>query len=252
MILHKLCQIPKSSQKKVAFGFSDGSRNFRKLLSVSCEVRVFARVWLYQMSGSKSLIFSRFTSSAVIKSPKFSARSTASPVRFLQRALVTLVLLRTSQFRSFWKWVEETMFLRWSESGSREVPAGVHRDADIPHWILCEVLQPIWEIAQLCPCTGSVSLQSAVHFLESRNWSPNTGPSVRRRRVVDGLDVDSSVSCVTDARDVLAENRSIIMGLRSIQSFLCCIGFSALLQSVFWPRAQSWEYPWSSQSFPLR
>ena len=30
--------------------------------------------------------------SAVIKSPKFSARSTASPLRFLQGALVTLVL----------------------------------------------------------------------------------------------------------------------------------------------------------------
>ena len=41
--------------------------------------------------------------SAVIKSPNFPARSTASPVRFLQGTLVILVRLQTLQFRSFGK-----------------------------------------------------------------------------------------------------------------------------------------------------
>ena len=35
--------------------------------------------------------------------PNFSARSTTSPVRLLQRALVILVLKQTLQFRSFGK-----------------------------------------------------------------------------------------------------------------------------------------------------
>ena len=41
--------------------------------------------------------------SAVIKSPIFSARSTASPLRLLHDALVILVLWQISQFRSFGK-----------------------------------------------------------------------------------------------------------------------------------------------------
>ena len=75
----------------MTFGFSDGSRNYRKLLSVSGEVfgfhtRVIASIeWL-------NLVPRLRIGSAVIKSPKFSARSTASPLRFLQGALVTLVL----------------------------------------------------------------------------------------------------------------------------------------------------------------
>ena len=43
--------------------------------------------------------------SAVIKSPKMSARSVALPVRLLQRAIVILVLKQISQFQSFGKWV---------------------------------------------------------------------------------------------------------------------------------------------------
>ena len=40
IILHRICQIPMNC-KKMTFGFSDGSRNFRKLLSVSGEFFVF-------------------------------------------------------------------------------------------------------------------------------------------------------------------------------------------------------------------
>ena len=43
--------------------------------------------------------------SAVIKSPKFSARGTAPPLRHLHGALVILVLWQISQFRSSGKWV---------------------------------------------------------------------------------------------------------------------------------------------------
>ena len=102
--------------QEMTFGLSDGSWNFRKLLSVSWEVFVLhgydfmhwvakscteiAYRWLFPESppSLKTLW------SAVIKSSNFSARSTASPVRFLRRALVILVRLRTSQFWSLGKW----------------------------------------------------------------------------------------------------------------------------------------------------
>ena len=64
--------------------------------------------------------------SAVVNSPKFSARGTASPVRLL----VILVLLQISQIRSFGMWVLvlcflATTFVGRSESESWEVFAGV-------------------------------------------------------------------------------------------------------------------------------
>ena len=43
--------------------------------------------------------------SAVIKSPKFAAQGTASPLRLLHGALAILVRLQISQFRSAWRWV---------------------------------------------------------------------------------------------------------------------------------------------------
>ena len=97
---------------QMTLGFPDGSRNFRKLLSVSWEVFVLhgydcmhwvaksctkiAYRWLFPESppSLKTLW------SAVVKSSNFSARCTDSPVRFLRRALVILVRLRTSQFWS--------------------------------------------------------------------------------------------------------------------------------------------------------
>ena len=66
--------------------------------------------------------------SAVIKSPKFSARGTTVPVRFLEGALVILVRKHTSQFRSFGKWVKircflDATFVARSESESWEMLA---------------------------------------------------------------------------------------------------------------------------------
>ena len=48
--------------------------------------------------------------SAVVKSPKLSARGTASPLRLLHGALVILVRLQISQFRSLGKWIYNCVF----------------------------------------------------------------------------------------------------------------------------------------------
>ena len=93
-------------------GFWKGGKNAGWLLCVSCEVfdlhgydwihwvakscTTTAYQWLFRDS-QPSL---RTLWSAVIKSPKFSARSTAPPMRLLHGALVILVLWQISQFRS--------------------------------------------------------------------------------------------------------------------------------------------------------
>ena len=65
--------------------------------------------------------------SAVIKSPKISARGTAPPLRLLHGALVILVRLQISQFRSLGKWVytlclprSSRLFVVGSKDGSWE------------------------------------------------------------------------------------------------------------------------------------
>ena len=101
----------------MTLGFLFGSQNFCKLLCVSCEVFVLhgydwihwvakfctttAYRWLFRDSHPSL----RTLWSAVIKSPKISARGTTLPIRLLHGALVILVLWQISQFRSFGKWV---------------------------------------------------------------------------------------------------------------------------------------------------
>ena len=101
----------------MTLGFLIGSKNSCKLLCVSWEVFVLhgydcihwvaksctmtAYRWLFR----DSQLSLRTLWSAVIKSPKFSARSTAPPMRLLHGALVILVLWQISQFRSLGKWV---------------------------------------------------------------------------------------------------------------------------------------------------
>ena len=83
----------------MTLGFLSSSRNFCKLLWVSCEVLFLHGYALDPLSGQIlhhdciSMIVSRFAivalrtlSSAVIKSPKFTARGTASPLRLLHGA----------------------------------------------------------------------------------------------------------------------------------------------------------------------
>ena len=91
---------------------------------------------------------------------------------------------------------------------SREVLAGVSLDADTTSCIIFSVQNPPTSLGNSATgffCTGSVSLLSPVHCSESRNWSPSNGLLVLRRRVVAGLDVESSVeSCGNDVGDVFA------------------------------------------------
>ena len=101
----------------MTFGFLSGSRNFCKLLWVSCEVLfLHGYAWIHWVARSctttayrwlfrDSQLSLRTLWSAVIKSPKLSARGTASPLRLLHGALVILVRLQISQFRSLGKWV---------------------------------------------------------------------------------------------------------------------------------------------------
>ena len=101
----------------MTLGFLSSFRNFCKLLWGSCEV-LFSHgyAWIHRVAKSctttayrwlfrASQLSMRTLWSAVIKSPKFSARSTAPPLRLLHGALVILVLLQISQLRSLGKWV---------------------------------------------------------------------------------------------------------------------------------------------------
>ena len=101
----------------MTFGFLSGSRNFCKFFWVSCEVLfLHGYAWIHRVTRSCTTTANRWLLrdsqlslrtlwSAVIKSPKFTARGTVPPLRLLHGALVILVRLQISQFRSLGKWV---------------------------------------------------------------------------------------------------------------------------------------------------
>ena len=98
----------------MTLGFFSGSRNFCYLLWVSFEVWVLhGYAWIHWVAWSCTTTSYRWLFrlslrtlwSAVIKSPKFAARGTASPLRLLHGALVILARLQISQFRSSGNWV---------------------------------------------------------------------------------------------------------------------------------------------------
>ena len=98
--------LPNSKELSVLMtsGFLSGSRNFCKLLWIHWVARsctTTACRWLFR----DSQLSLRTLWSAVIMSTNFSARGTASPLRLLHGALVILVCLQISQFRSLGKWV---------------------------------------------------------------------------------------------------------------------------------------------------
>ena len=98
----------------------------------------------------------------------------------------------------------DTTFLESSESDSRELLAGLSRDANTPSSTRFSVKSSnhSGKSRNGSPCTGSVSFFLFLVSVESRNWSPSTGLLGLRRRIVAGLDVESSVeSC---SNDVLA------------------------------------------------
>ena len=103
--------------------------------------------WLFR----DSQLSLRTSWSAVIKSPKFSARGTAPPLRVLHGALVNLVLWQISQFRSLGKWVLTLLFTQIHTSRRRRLQrwfirrTGVWVSAfrnSVIHEIFSEFLQP--------------------------------------------------------------------------------------------------------------
>ena len=122
--------LPNSKELRVwmTCGLTIGSRNFRKLCSVSWEVFVLhgydwihgvarsctttAYRWLFRDSHSSL----RTLWPAVIKSTNFSVRGAGFPVRLLQGALVILVILQTSQCRSFGKCAKVLCLPTWGRS----------------------------------------------------------------------------------------------------------------------------------------
>ena len=110
--LHMLSQIPSSSLKIQLSVCAIAPR----ILTNFSPSRVKTSVYTDNMNPLSSKILHRRLSldsypslktlwSAVVKSPNFSARGGASPVRLLHGPLVILILKQTSQFRSFGKWV---------------------------------------------------------------------------------------------------------------------------------------------------
>ena len=122
----------------MTYGLLDGSKNFCKLLSVSREASLLhGHDWIQWVVKSctatayRWLFFVFYFSHWVLcdlllpSHPKFSARGTTSPVRFLHGALVILVLWRILQFWSFGKcvqklWLPNTTRLCRSREGSWE------------------------------------------------------------------------------------------------------------------------------------
>ena len=161
----------------MTLGFLSGSRNFCKLQASCSAPRTFAssfrfpEKFLFCTDTTGSIVWPslaprlhidacfrdsqpslRTLWSAVIKSPKFSARSTTLPIRLLHGALVILVLWQISQFRSFGNWVStlcspKSTPLIGSEDGSWEELAceSVFRNSFI-HKILSDFLQPLWYV----------------------------------------------------------------------------------------------------------
>ena len=90
----------------MTLGFLSGSRNCASFSGFLGFCFLHRYDWIaYQWLFWDSQMSFRTLWSAVIKSPKFSAPGTASPLRLLHGALVILVRLEISQFRSLGKWV---------------------------------------------------------------------------------------------------------------------------------------------------
>ena len=135
IILHKTLPNSKELSVWMTLGFLFGSKNFFKLLCVSWKVCVLHGYdWIHWVVKSCTSIAYRWLFrdsqhslrtlwSALIKSPKFSARNTTLPIRLLHGALVILVHWQISQFRSFGKWVYTLCLLKSALLvGSKDYP----------------------------------------------------------------------------------------------------------------------------------
>ena len=128
----------------------------------------------------------------------------------MQEALVILVLLHTSQFRSFGQGVKYCacripLVLKVSESESREVLLGLFRVAEAPSSTGFSVT-PSNHSGRPCdriPSAGSMSSFLSSVRSESCNWSPQC--STACARMLDlGVEPSAVKSCGDDVGDVLA------------------------------------------------
>ena len=222
MTLHRICQIPGEIVcVSLTLGLSHGSRNFCKLHSVSWEVFVLhwyhcvlwvaksctktAHLWLVRDSPSSL----RTLWSAVIRSPNFSARGTASPARFLQGALVILFLSQISQFLSFGKWVLVQCFLDTtlvgrSESESWEVFAGRPSLLALLYlrdflWTPLTILGDLaidYSLLDCCPCFYFCFLVfvGSPRFLDASEWVSSDGICVIDNRISSHFESNSWIS----------------------------------------------------------
>ena len=203
----------------MTLGFPSGSKNFCKLLCVSWEVFVsHGYAWIHWVAKSctttayrwlfrDSQFSLRTLWSAVIKSPNFSARGTASPLRLLHGAIVILVFWQISQFRSLGNEHKHCAFpvplssqVLWKthEKSSQVRPSSPPRDS---LWILATILAN--------QTTGLRVLARCPHFYwvseflaGSGDKSPCACSLTFSLRVVARRIVEFSESCDDDVGDV--------------------------------------------------
>ena len=204
----------------MTLSFVSGSTNFCKLLWVSCEVFVLhGYAWIHWVAKSCTTTAYRWLFrdsqpslrtlwSAVIKSPKFSARGTAPPLRLLHGAVVILVFWQISQFRSWGKWAW-TLCLpkpsRLSVVGSKETS---------------------WEeLACESPCRGiSSSTNFCLNSCSHSGIPETTGHPDLSSIVVDTVTGEMSLSIRSSRSRVLV---SLTVGdedeLEDVEQWLSCL-----------------------------
>ena len=244
----------------MTFAFSDDTRNFRKLLSVSWEVLVLHGRWLIRNSHPSL----RTLWSVVIKSPKFCARGTTLPNVFCNEPFLSWFSCALRNFG----------LSGWSEYGAASLP--LFLDVPILDTEMClrvcpvvptllHLLDFLWSppttlasLATGLPVPVRVSLFIFLFLVSvgSRDWFLSGELLGLRRRVVAGLDEESSVvSCGNDVGDALAVELEEPVGnpgttIGALFSVLHLIILHCLIRCGCWQLAHSSEYLWYSQSFP--
>ena len=212
--IHKICQTPMIASVNncwLLWRFEKHSSTLFRVLKSCC----FARIRWDPLSGkilhhdSEPATVSRFTSFAknfVIRSllnHQILPLSTAAPVRFLQGALVILVLTQISQFRSFGKWVHpwfwchlRRRFRIWVvNSSNREDLANGHPNPDChSSCYFCfgffglSRTSPPMQLRHFAPVLDlemylKMCLTSPAVAMLKTNWHQNWMPALEQREV---------------------------------------------------------------------
>ena len=248
----------------MTLGFLVGSRNFCKLLWVSCEVFVLhgydcihcvakpcttaAYLWLLRDSHPSL----RTLWSAVIKSTTCSVPGTTVPVRLLQGALVISVLMQSGSFGlsgSEYKYCASLIPLLLA---ALKV---IHEHFHLPDcpWTLLAILAD--HATSFLVLLRSHHFYLNFRFLLVHATSFFVLPHSYSLLSVAGFSVLITVSCDEDVEEVgeheveeLVDRPGTANGTYFAVSH--SIFLPLLMRCGFWPVVQCWVYPWSSQSFP--